>query len=440
MVVAAAAASTLHFELDPSKVLFRICPSVVLEKRVDPFISDNSSSLQVAKLRNKIFEAAHLLMSDAELIASTLSTSPVETTSDIPAATTAPLLASNDTLIPPPTAAAAVSNPNSGARCRCEVCGISGTVSNFYSPRFCSRECRYERNKGNHVLPRPDIGIITCRECGKVGSSTEFFSAKYCSKKCRYERGGRPPPQSRSNEVDASGDSTATLDLRLKAKRDIAAQRLSASLPSEPNAVAPPRATGFPMLASIPRGFNPSSFHTLQSSAAGTAIDSSSNYVAATVAANWQLLVDYQPRDKDQTPSLFYLLDAVAALQESIVRASLDCVREETLLEATNRRLQELENDINACIAGASDAVSLEDRKSYYDIIRKMWADRALLQKDELRILEQLRKQQESKGKLRAQLLDKEQSLLTLGLTVLAFRCFPFAFDPYYLTLPLAVV
>lgn len=382
-------------------------------------------------------------MSDAEHIACTFSTSPVEAPSDIPVvAISAPVLASDDTLISAPIAAAVVSNSNSGAPCRCEVCGVSGMVSNFYSPRFCSRECRYERNKGNHVLPRPDIGIITCRECGKVGSSTEFFSAKYCSKKCRYERGGRPPPQFRSNEVDASCDSTANLEIRLKAKRDITAQRLSASLPSEPNALVPPRATGLPMLAPIPRGFNPSSFHALQSSAADTATDihsSLQSIMAANVAANWQLLVDYQPRDKDQTPSLFYLLDAVAALQESIVRASLDCVREETLLEATNRRLQELENDINACIAGASDAVSLEDRKLYYDIIRKMWADRALLQKDEIRMLEQLRKQQESKGKLRAQLLDKEQSLLTLGLTVLAFGHFPFTFDFYPLTLPFAV-
>ncbi len=310
-------------------------------------------------------------------------------------------------------------NPSLGVACRCEVCGVSGYVSNFYSPRFCSRECRYERNKGNHVLPRPDIGIITCRECGKVGSSTEFFSAKYCSKKCRYERGGRPPPQPRSDDAGATGDSSAALDLRRKeksAKRDSASQRLSISDPADMNAYAP-RSVGLPTMAPASSS-HVSTFHQLHASAAATAIDSTANQIAATFAANWQLLVDHQPRDRDHTASFPYLLDAVAALQESIVGASLECVRAETLLEATTRRLQELDEDIGSCIRGANDASSVEDRKSYYDIVRKMWVDKALLQKDEIRLLEQLRKQQELKNKLRTQLLDKQQALLTLGLTV----------------------
>ena len=103
------------------------------------------------------------------------------------------------------------------------------------------------------------------------------------------------------------------------------------------------------------------------------------------------------------------------------MHASLDCARAETLLEATHNRLQELENDIAACSAGASDAESVEDRRSYHDIIRKMWMDKALLQKDELRMVEQLRKQLEGKSRLRQQLLDKQQALLTLGLTVHVF-------------------
>ena len=311
------------------------------------------------------------------------------------------------------TVAAANSNP--GASCRCEVCGISGVVSNFYSPRFCSRECRYERNKGNHVLPRPDIGIITCRECGKVGSSTEFFSAKYCSKKCRYERGGRPLPQSRADELGASADLTALPDSRHKAKHDGSSHRHSISLPADASAYVP-LATAPPILAPSVKGAHVSSFYHVSSAAA--ALDSTTNHTAATVAANWQLLVDYQPRDKDHAGSLPYLLDAVAAMQENIVRVSLECVQAETFLDATSRRLQELEKDINACVTGASDAASVDDRKSYYDIVRKMWADRALLQKDEVRMLEQLRKHQESKNKLRAQLAEKQQALLTLGLTV----------------------
>jgi hypothetical protein len=111
-------------------------------------------------------------------------------------------------------------------------------------------------------------------------------------------------------------------------------------------------------------------------------------------------------------------LDSIAVLQDNIVRVSLHCVQAETQLAATSRRLQQLERDIDACVAGASDADSLDDRKAYYDAVRKMWVDKALLQKDELRMLEQLRKQLDAKSKLRAQLLDKQQTLLTLGLTV----------------------
>ena len=327
-----------------------------------------------------------------------------------------------DTQIPASVATAAIApNPNSSAPCRCEVCGVGGIVSNFYSPRFCSRECRYERNKGNHVLPRPDIGIITCRECGKVGSSTEFFSAKYCSKKCRYERGGRPAPHSQSSDAGVTGDSSSNLDPRHKAKRDLAALNHSAALPSDSISFAA-RAVTLPVVASAARGVHVSTYHhPLHNSAAANTIDSTSNQVAATVAANWQLLVDYQPRDREQAASVPYLVDAIAALQETIVHSSLECARAETLLEATNRRQQELDNDINSCTIGASDAASVEDRKLYHDIIRKMWVERALLQKDEIRMLEQLRKQLESKGKLRTQLLDKQQTLLTLGLTVFAF-------------------
>jgi hypothetical protein len=57
-------------------------------------------------------------------------------------------------------------------------------------------------------------------------------------------------------------------------------------------------------------------------------------------------------------------LDAIAALQENIVHVSLECVQAETVLAATSRRLQQLEDDINACVAGAADADSVEDRKA----------------------------------------------------------------------------
>jgi hypothetical protein len=172
------------------------------------------------------------------------------------------------------------------------------------------------------------------------------------------------------------------------------------------------------MMTAAFRGVTAPTFYPLHTTSAATAIDATTNHVAAAVAANWQLLVDCQSRDKDQAASLPYLLDAVAALQEGIVSVSLECLQAETLLSATSRRLQDLECDIDACIVGASDAASGEDRKSYYDVVRKMWVDKALLQKDEIRLLEQMRNQLEIKNKLRAQLLDKEQALLTLGLNV----------------------
>jgi hypothetical protein len=257
-----------------------------------------------------------------------------------------------------------------------------------------------------------------------VGSSTEFFSAKYCSKKCRYERGGRPPPQPRSDDAGATGDSAAAAvesrqRAEARAKHDSASLRHYTSNPADLNAYAP-RAIGLPTTVPAVAGAHTSTFHHLHPAASAAVTDSMANQIAASFAANWQLLVDYQPRDRDQTASFPYLLDAIAALQESIVCASLECVQADTLLEATTRRLQQLEDDISSCIRGASDACSAEDRKSYYDIVRKMWVDKALLQKDEMRLLEQLRKQQESKNKLRTQLLDKQQALLTLGLTVSA--------------------
>ena len=129
-------------------------------------------------------------------------------------------------------------------------------------------------------------------------------------------------------------------------------------------------------------------------------------------------------------------MDAIAALQDTIVQVSLECVQAEVLLAATSRRLQQLEDDASACVTGAADADSVEDRKAcvlafhvcvfcnalcrYYDVVRKLWVDKALLQKDETRMLEQLRKQMETRAKLRAQLLEKQQALLTLGLTVRA--------------------
>jgi hypothetical protein len=289
----------------------------------------------------------------------------------------------------------------------------AGIIANFYSPRFCSRECRYERNKGNHVLPRPDIGIITCRECGKTGSSTEFFSAKYCSKKCRYERGGRPPAHFRS-DPGASVDSAISSDSRLKSdvrssKFDAATSRPS-SLPHPDSNACLPLAAGMPLLATAHASIlRPSLTYT-------PAFDASTHQMTSTVAANWQMLADYQPRDKEQ--AMPYLLDSIAAIQDSIVHVSLQCEQQESLLAATSRRLLQLENDINACVAGAADAESADDRKVYHDVVRKLWMDKGLHQKDEVRMLEQLRHMLESRNKLRSQLLDKQQALLTLGLTV----------------------
>jgi hypothetical protein len=146
------------------------------------------------------------------------------------------------------------------------------------------------------------------------------------------------------------------------------------------------------------------------------AVDSSALHMTSVVSANWQLLADYQPRDKEQ--ALPFLLDSIAALQDNVVQLSLECVREEALLSATSRRLQQLENEVSTCVSGAADAESAEDRKAYYDVVRKLWMERSLLQKDEVRMLERLRQLLESKSKLRAQLLDKQQAMLTLGLMV----------------------
>ena len=197
-----------------------------------------------------------------------------------PASSAAAVSSSNSAAV-----SASSSSSNQGSTCRCEVCGTSGILANFYSPRFCSRECRYERNKGNHVLPRPDIGIITCRECGKTGSSTEFFSAKYCSKKCRYERGGRPPAH-RANAA-APGDIAPAADARSKLD---APGRPQPSLNSDANAAVPP-------VAAAARTAQAFSFRNASSTPA--LFDSSTNQIASNVAANWQLLVDYQPKEKE---------------------------------------------------------------------------------------------------------------------------------------------
>ena len=299
--------------------------------------------------------------------------------------------------------------------CSIFVTLCAGIIANFYSPRFCSRECRYERNKGNHVLPRPDIGIITCRECGKTGSSTEFFSAKYCSKKCRYERGGRPPAQFRS-DAGASADSAVSSDLRLKS--DVRSSKFDAVTPRLPSSLHPDSNACLPLAAGMPLLSTAHASITRPSPACTPALDTSTYQMTSAVAANWQMLADYQPRDKEH--AMPYLLDSIAVIQDNIVSVSLECEQQESLLAATSRRLLQLDSDINACVAGAADADSVDDRKVYHDVVRKLWLEKGLLQKDEVRMLEHLRHVLDSRNKMRAQLLDKQQALLTLGLTV---RC-----------------